>query len=322
MHISETMYKDQRAICLESDHARFLFLPDTGANLASAYSKPLQKEYLVQRPEPKYLRQPFDGVYVDAECSGMDDMFPTIDRCHYERFPWSGVPLADHGEVWNLPCEVAAEGQRVSFTCYGVRLPYRFIKQASMPREDVLLLTYRVENPTAFDMDFLWAGHTMVVAQPGLTLHVPDDCVRGSAVFTNTGRIGGYGNRFHYPVFTDSQGVRRDVSRMLECDGNCEKYYFENKLREGWCAVQYPAGDVFGLSFTAQTVPYLGILHNEGDFRGLYSIFLEPCTSGFDRPDLAKLWGQSSVIPPRGAYQWQMAVSLGSGDPQTVCYPL
>ena len=96
MHISDTMYKDQRAICLESDHARFLFLPDTGANLASAYSKPLQKEYLVQRPEPKYLRQPFDGVYVDAECSGMDDMFPTIDRCHYERFPWSGVPLADH----------------------------------------------------------------------------------------------------------------------------------------------------------------------------------------------------------------------------------
>ena len=83
-----------------------------------------------------------------------------------------------------------------------------------MPREDVLLLTYRVENPTAFDMDFLWAGHTMVVAQPGLTLHVPGDCVRGAAVFTNTGRIGGYGNRFHYPVFTDSQGVRRDVSRM------------------------------------------------------------------------------------------------------------
>ncbi len=322
MRMENTTYKDQRAIALESDSARFVFLPDTGASLASVYSKRLQKEYLVQRPEKTYRRQPFDGVYVDAECCGLDDMFPTIDRCAYEKFPWTGTMLADHGEVWNLPCRVDQRDDGVAFTCYGVRLPYVFHKRVSMPRDDVLLLTYHVENPTRFDMDFLWAGHTMVVAEPGLRLHVPPDCQRGVAVFTNTKRIGDYGNRFDYPIYNDSQGIRRDVSIMAERSGNCEKYYFEDKLKEGWCAVSYPAGDVFALSFTAQTVPYLGILHNEGDFRGLFNIFLEPCTCAYDRPDVARLWGQTSVIPAGGAYDWQMAISLGQGDVKDVRFPL
>ena len=322
MSITETTYKDQRAIALESEKARFVLLPDTGANLSSAFSKCRGKEYLVQRPQEKYLRQPFDGSYVDAECSGMDDMFPTIDRCAYDRFPWVGAPLADHGEVWNLPCRTEVEAGSVRFTCYGIRLPYVFHKQASMPNADTLLLTYRVENPTCFDMDFLWAGHTMVVAEPGLTLHVPDDCRRGVAVFSNTKRIGGYGARFDYPAYTDAKGVRRDVSRMDTRDGNCEKYYFENKLSQGWCAVRYPAGDVFAVSFTAQTVPYLGILHNAGDFRSIFNIFLEPCTCGFDRPDVARLHGQSSTIPANGSYSWQMAISLGEGDVQKAVMPL
>ena len=322
MKISEASYKDQRAIAIESEKARFLFLPDTGANLASAFSKIRNKEYLVQRPEEKYLRQPFDGVYVDAECCGLDDMFPTIDRCAYDRFPWTGTQLADHGEAWNLPCHTDITQNSITFTSHGVRLPYVFSKRVTMPTESTALLSYRVENPTQFDMDFLWAGHTMVIAEPGLSLHVPADCQKGVAVFTNTGRIGGYGNRFDYPVYTDPQGVQRDVSRMVEREGNCEKYYFENKLQNGWCAVQYPAGDVFALSFTTKTVPYLGILHNEGDFRGIYNIFLEPCTVAFDRPDVARLWGQTSTVPAGGAYEWQMAVSLGHGDIQGVILPL
>jgi hypothetical protein len=322
MSVSQTAYKDQRAVVLESGAARFVLLPDTGAGLASAYSKARQKEYLVQRPQERYLRQPFDGVYTDAECAGVDDMFPTIDRCAYDRFPWTGTPLSDHGEVWNLPCETQIGENSVRFTCHGVRLPYVFHKTASMPDDNTLLLAYRVENPTAFAMDFLWAGHAMVVAEPGLTLHVPEDCRRGVAVFSNTGRIGGYGARFDYPAYTDAQGVPRDVSRMDARDGNCEKYYFENNLAQGWCAVTYPAGDALGISFTAQTVPYLGILHNAGDFRGLFNIFLEPCTCAFDRPDVARLHGQSSTVKAHSAYEWQMAIRIGAGSVHDAVMPL
>jgi hypothetical protein len=63
-------YKDQKAIMLKSGSASFTFLPDFGAILASAVLD--GKEFMVQRPEPKYRVPPFDGSYEAAECSGMD----------------------------------------------------------------------------------------------------------------------------------------------------------------------------------------------------------------------------------------------------------
>ena len=79
----------------------------------------------MQRPEPAYKLQPFDGDYVAGECSGLDDMFPTIDACYYDRFPWQGVKMADHGEVWSLAWEAQAQGDCLHFGVNGVRFPYR-----------------------------------------------------------------------------------------------------------------------------------------------------------------------------------------------------
>jgi hypothetical protein len=100
--IYSSVYKDQPALTIESEAITARFLPTIGAKLASLVYKPLGYELLVQRPGEKYLLQPFDGDYVAGECSGMDDMFPTIDACYYDRYPWEGTKMADHGEVWSL----------------------------------------------------------------------------------------------------------------------------------------------------------------------------------------------------------------------------
>lgn len=307
-------YKDQQAVVVENDALRFLFLPEVGANLASAYSKATGREWLVQRPEPVYRRVPFDGSYVDAECSGMDDMMPTIDLCRYERAPWQGALLADHGEVWNLRCDVALTDERVRFSTHGVRLPYHFSKEVSFGAADTLHIAYRAENPTDFDMDFLWAGHTMLNAEMGLRLIVPPECTRAQAVFSNTGRIGRYAEEFDYPVFVDHTGVRRDMSVMGARDRNDEKFYFKEKLLQGYCGVRQPDGATFMLAFPVQTVPYLGILENAGDFMGIYNIFIEPCTAPFDRPDVARCMGKGSVIPARSSYEWYLDITIKEGE--------
>ena len=77
----ESNYKDQKALTLESGKLLFKFLPDFGGGIVSIVDKNTGKEFLVQRPELKYRTAPFDGSYVDAECSGLDDMFPTIGAC-------------------------------------------------------------------------------------------------------------------------------------------------------------------------------------------------------------------------------------------------
>ena len=309
--VYETVYKDQKAVAVENEALRFLFLPETGASIASILWKRENRELLIQRPEKSYRRVAFDGSYVDAECSGMDDMFPTIDACHYERFPWNGIRLADHGEVWNLRCDTALTASGAGFMVHGIRLPYHFCKKVAFRDEHTLRLEYSVENPTPFDMDFIWAGHIMLRAEPGVRLQVPEGCAAAQAVFSNTGRIGGYAHEFSYPIFTDARGISRDMSRMGEVDGSCEKFYFKEKLIEGKCVVLYPDGFLFEISFPTERVPYLGILQNLGGFMRIYNLFVEPCTAPFDRPDAARLMGKCSIVPAQSIYSWHLDLRVG-----------
>ena len=58
-------------------------------------------EYLLQRENMHYREHPFEGIYVDGECTGFGDMFPTIDVSRYGNESWEGVEVADHEEVWH-----------------------------------------------------------------------------------------------------------------------------------------------------------------------------------------------------------------------------
>lgn len=309
--IYEGSYKDQKAIVMESDELTFKFLPDFGGNIASIVDKKTSKEFMVQRPEPKYRTVPFDGSYVDAECCGLDDMFPTIDTCYYQKEPWAGIKLADHGEVWNLKAKILAGKDDVSFTFYGIRLPYVFEKRIRFLSDSVLRIDYKVINNTQFDMDFLWAAHTMLNAEPGVKILVPRDLKKAISVFTNTGRIGRYGEEFEWPEFMDKDGIKRNTAIMGTREDNCEKYYFKDALKKGWCAAQYPGNSVFALSFPPQKIPYLGILHNPGSFRNIYNLFLEPCSASFDRPDFAAARGQNSVVKACSTYEWYLNITIG-----------
>src|SRR5512139_3356911 len=132
-----SQYKDQPAYTLETPQALAQFIPGQGAKLASLVFKPRNFELLVQRSDPAYRLQPFDGDYVAGECSGLDDMFPTIDTCYYDRYPWEGVKMADHGEVWSLAWDLAVRDDRLHFATYGVRFPYWLEKWVSFTTANI-----------------------------------------------------------------------------------------------------------------------------------------------------------------------------------------
>jgi hypothetical protein len=65
--ISQTAYKDQSAVTIETGQLLAQFLPGIGSKLASLVYKPRDFELLVQRPNLAYRLQPFDGDYVAGE---------------------------------------------------------------------------------------------------------------------------------------------------------------------------------------------------------------------------------------------------------------
>jgi len=313
--IFASQYKDQPAVSLETDTLLVQFLPSIGAKMCSLVYKPRGFELLVQRPGKDYLLQPYDGDYVAAECSGFDDMFPTIDACHYEAFPWKGTRIPDHGEVWSIPWDHTIESDRVRFVTYGVRFPYRLEKQMSFAAPTVLRMDYRLINLSAFDFDFLWAAHTMFNLEEGVELVLPPGIERVVATFTMGGCMDRYGEEFPWPSFQLPDGTMRDLRRIRPKETReADKYFVKGVMPEGWCGLKYHQSDfTLALSFPVEHVPYLGILTNEGGWDDLYNIFLEPCTAPFDRPDVAKLHKAVSTVAAKSAYEWHLTISLAEG---------
>ena len=152
-------YKDQPAITLESAKVAAQFLPGIGAKMCSLIYKPVSLELLLQRPNETYRLAPYDGDYVaQGECSGFDEMFPSIDRCFYEGYPWRGTPIPDHGEVWSIPWAWDDQDGRLHLVTHGVRFPYRLEKWVSFADDATLRTDYRLTNLSGFDLDFMWAS--------------------------------------------------------------------------------------------------------------------------------------------------------------------
>jgi len=314
--IRSSFYKDQPAITLETDQIAAQFLPGAGGQLCSFVYRPLGLELLVQRPWEQYRLSPYDGDYVaDGECAGMDDMFPTIDRCFYDSYPWRGTPIPDHGEVWSLPWDASIEGETLHLAVHGIRFPYRLEKRISFAGAEILHIAYRLTNLSGFKFHFLWAAHPMFVLEEGARLVLPEGARKAVVTFTLTGEMGRYGDEVDWPIATLPEGGRRDLRQIRPKHTRAaDKYYFKNALPEGWCALTYPhSGLTLALSFPVERVPYLGILPNEGGWQDLYNIFIEPATAPFDRPDLARMHGQCSSVAPHGIYEWRLNLSIARG---------
>ena len=313
---SESTYKDQRAMTLQTDQIAAQFLPHIGAKMCSLVHRPTGMELLVQRPWDHYRVAPYDGDYVaQGECSGLDDMFPTIDRCCYDRYPWLGTPIPDHGEVWSIPWEYAVEGERLYCAVHGVRFPYRLEKWISFSAPGVLRTDYRLTNFSSFDFDFLWAAHPMFVLEEGAEVTLPTSVRQVCTVISLSAELGRYGDRFDWPLAKLTNGLTRDLSRMRPKSAHdAAKFYVVGKLQEGWCSLSYPKSRlILTLRFPVEQVPYLGILPNEGGFQDLYNVFLEPATASFDRPDVARLHGELSTVGARSTYEWYLELAL-AGD--------
>ena len=164
----------------------------------------------------------------------------------------------------------------------------------------------------ANEFDFLWAAHPMFVMNEGSRVILPDAVNRVVSVFEANAGLGRYGDEFAWPVATLANGQPRDLSLMApKSAARAAKFYVKGPLPEGWCQLTYPAHDMLlTMRFPVAQVPYLGILPNEGGWDDLYNIFLEPATSSFDRPDVARLRGECSSVAANGSYAWYLTFSV------------
>ncbi|MBN1834858.1 MAG: hypothetical protein JW820_03345 [Spirochaetales bacterium] len=312
--ISEGRYKDVPALVLENRMLRVKVVPLAGAKTASILFKPSRLELLWQNTGRRFRRTGYGASYLDGEFSGFDEMFPTISECCYESPPWQGTVAPDHGEVWSLPWDAEARGEELTLSVQGVRFPYRLSKTLRLEGA-CLRAAYRVENLSSLPLEFLWAAHPLFKVWEGMEFVVPAGMDR--VVNSVPGpRLGGYGERYDFPVALLGDGSRFDLSRAPRRNARgYQKYFFAGKVPEGWCLLYEPRRRLaIGLSYPPETVPYLGMWLNEGGFAGQYNIAPEPATAAMDRIDFSKMWGWNSTLAPRERRSWYLNISVRQGE--------
>lgn len=298
MQIRNTEYKGVLAIALETEKYIALVLPYEGGKIASFLEKENGKEYLLQNPSREYLRIGETDDFEKGECSGFDDMFPTIDAVVVD-----GKEYPDHGEVCRLPFsyEILEDGLALFFR--SARFAYAYKKTFFEGADGRLLIRYEITNEGEKEFACLWAGHCLVRAEKGGQVLLP--FAEGEPVdfvYDSTGKTS-YGDRFPYKkdfLFSDWQ----------EDAPACKKLYFPRKCERGFVGYQYPSGEVFVMEFDEKRLPYLGVWQDHGVVNGSYCVGLEPCSLGYDTVTNAKAYGQKGTIESGEIFRFQIALSI------------
>lgn len=311
MNIYESTYKEIPSIKIENDLLCITVLPSQGSKISSLIFKPTGKEFVLQSGYTKYPEAHYGQDYLHGDCSGVDEMFPNIDPFFYETEPWAGAQLPDHGEVWALPWAYTYFDDAIEFSVHGIRLPYALKKRIAFSKSDTLHISYTLYNLSPYKMDYIWAAHMMLNGERNCLFRFPDGLEKAYCTMSDSRRIGGYGDTFTYPHIKQADGSMYDIRVHTGREANdYQKFYFADKLTEGWGEIIYPDGHRLRIEFPEEQVPYLGAVQGEGGSLGIHCMFLEPCTGAFDRPDIAKLHGMNSIIEGGGEVQWYLNISI------------
>ena len=152
---------------------------------------------------------------------------------------------------------------------------------------------------------------------PKFGIHLECKLVRGTEAAHHLRRTENYRSGIFQNLFPSLSGLYSmvegkgagSVSFVRPETGN----FIKGKMPAGWCALKYHQSDfTLALSFPVETVPYMSVLPNEGGWRDIHNIFLEPATASFDRLDIARKHREFSTVGAHSTYEWHLNFTLAN----------
>jgi len=296
--IYKGMYKDRPAVIAESGSLTAAFLPEDGGKLASLKVKTSGQELLAVKTGEKYKVLAYDGEYVPAECSGFDDMFPTVDPYTPQDGPYRGITYPDHGETCRIAYETEIGEEGFILRGKSRLFPIDYQKTVCTAKDGGLDITYCISNRGNHTFPYLWAGHIMLQGEDGARVFSEFD---GRQVPTEM---------MFATKDAPEEGFALDhLTGYKPGEGAAYKFYYMEPMTEGIFGLAYADGSRLCFQLDPKKIPYLGIWFNNGEFQDLYSITPEPCSVPLDAPDRAAARGITSMIAPGDSFTFTMHIS-------------
>jgi galactose mutarotase-like enzyme len=304
MRIFTDRYKGIECYVLENENiiARFV---SYGAKMVSLFSKSSGKELLWQNTaSDSYAIPRYMDDYEEGEFSGFDEMFPQITKCICEEFPFVGVRLPDHGEVWSLVWKTSIGENKIVFSVCGVRLPYRLTKTVSFDEAGCLNMKYQLENLCEFDIRYIWAAHPLFVLEKDMRVVWEKEGRELIITANKSGELGKYGD-----VIPDAEKFTgRGIGALKDKD--YVKYYLKDDNAPDSCALKYADSTSVGIEYITEKNICLGFWINNGGLKNQYNIAPEFCSASMDDIITAKKYNSNCVLEGCQTDKWGLRLSV------------
>ncbi len=317
---SPVHFKNWPALILENDFASMIVIPQIGGKVVSLQSRVTGREFLWQDDTRPYRQPRYGDAFGNYDASGFDECFPSIGECSYPGFPWQGVSVPDHGELWCIPWHYEVSDSTVYLHAYGIRFPYHFEKWITLsPDAGQYTITYRVTNLSPFQFEYLWSAHPLFAAQEGMRVLLPGEPeVRFTFALGNRIR-GDFLQPYRWPWLCAPSGEPVDYSLVGSPSLAANDKVYANSPGDGWCALHYAeTGDFVAVGFMPERIPFVGICINHGGwpFEGAkgFWIALEPCVGCPDGLDEAVVRHEHATLPAYGNAEWSLTLCVGQAD--------
>ncbi len=308
-----------RTVTIEGESILLTVIPEIGGKIISFQNTVAGREYIWRDPAVTFKMPKYDGWFGDYNINGWDEVFPSITPVDYPEYPWKGVPIPDHGELWCLPWRDEAISNGIKLTVAGVRFPYVFSRELVLNKPGTLTINYRLENLSPFPMKYLWSTHPFFVATPTTRILMPQG-VRIRVEMSKGNRLGVLLDEQPWPITVDNAGREFDESIMGPADLGYVDKIFTTRLPAGWGTLyDTETEDFLTFEFSPGDAPFLGLVANRGGhpFEGdpYYQVLLEPCNGCPDRLDIAIMREEYATLPGDGVVEWAIDVMIGRGRP-------
>jgi len=288
-------------VTLESDAFRVEVWPQFGGKVSSVVDKADNFELLFNYPAELPSGPQYDIPYGKSWYADWDECFPAVAPGTYDRHPYNGIPVPDHGALWGVPTVSVPAKSGITTVWHGLRFGYRLTRKLALdPDAPALIAEYTLVNLAPFDFHFVWAMHALLA----MNAPVQVDLSAGS--------------RFRWSHDADGTDIQTPFDWPMAGEGLDLSRPDRLPPRQGWkvfsadrvlgpALIRYPARErSLRIEYQSpdELPAYWGIWINTGGWAGHHHFAVEPTTGRYDHIDRSIQDGSAGRIAPLGRRDW------------------
>lgn len=288
-------------VSVENDVFQIEVWPAIGGKVSSIIDKTDHFDLLFNYPAEIPAQQAqYDMPYANAWYAGWDECLPAVGASRYAGYPYDGIAVPDHGEIWGLPTTAVPTKNGITTVWHGLRFGYRLTRKLSLDGPSILA-EYTLVNLAPFEFRYVWSPNTLMSVKSEVVLELPESQLRWSH--------DGQGHKFDQQVTWPRLSTGEDLSRPASLPaGRAWKLYAASTIGAP-ALVRYPQRNrSLKIEYSSEDSQkaFWGIWINTGGWAQHHHFSLQPTTGRFDQLDRATWDDSAARISPSGKQTWQL----------------